>query len=76
MPDFRDSFTAREVCEGMLGQINVNWALTEKQLVSASLEVFVMKWLGLISLEKPERKDISNMIVRQLGEQGSSTQVD
>ena len=24
MPDFRDSFTAREVCEGMLGQINVS----------------------------------------------------
>ena len=23
MPDFRDSFTAREVCEGMLSQINV-----------------------------------------------------
>ena len=23
MPDFRDNFTAREVCEGMLGQINV-----------------------------------------------------
>ena len=23
MPDFRDSFTAREVCEGMLSQINM-----------------------------------------------------
>ena len=24
MPDFRDSFTAREVCEGMLSQIKVS----------------------------------------------------
>ena len=26
MPDFRDSFTAREVCEGMLSQINVYYS--------------------------------------------------
>ena len=25
MPDFRDSFTAREVCEGMLSQINASY---------------------------------------------------
>ena len=30
MPDFRDSFTAREVCEGMLSQINVFASLPKK----------------------------------------------
>ena len=31
MPDFRDSFTAREVCEGMLSQINVSCCVKESR---------------------------------------------
>ena len=41
MPDFRDNFTAREVCEGMLGQINVYFSPAIQQ--NRTLKMF---WAG------------------------------
>ena len=31
MPDFSDSFTAREVCEGMLSQVKVHHSLNQEE---------------------------------------------
>ena len=45
MPDFRDRFTAREVCEGMLSQINVHFTRAR----AAGKRSFRIDWQCLAS---------------------------